>query len=350
MPDRLSRRSSLTALAALPWLATGSGRAKAGSTANKPLTPMPAAAASAPAKVWRVGPGQALTRIADALQRAGEGDTVEVLPGIYRGDVAVITQRRLRIVGLSERPWLHADGQHAEGKAIWVVRHGDVQIENIGFRGCRVPDGNGAGIRFERGHLRLSGCAFTDHEIGLLTSNHAEASLALTRCEFSDAPVNPVDLSHLVYVGRIGRLRVEGCRFRGGREGHLLKSRARESLITGNRFDDGQDGQASYEIDLPNGGVALVERNTVVQSPLTRNPVMLAYGAEGGHWPENRLTLRDNTFVNHLPASGWFVRVWAERLPAATAVLSQRNRYLGAGSLALGPQGRSIADQRGAVP
>ena len=349
MPDRLSRRSSLTALAALPCLATGSDWTQAQSTA-KSLTPMPAASASAPTKVWRVGPGQAITRIADVLQRAGEGDTVEVLPGIYRADVAVITQRRLRIVGVGERPWLHADGQHAEGKAIWVVRDGDIQIDNIGFRGCRVPDGNGAGIRFERGHLQLSGCAFADHEIGLLTGNQAEAKLDLSRCDFSDAPVNNLDLSHLVYVGRIASLRVEGCHFWGGRKGHLLKSRARESVITGNRLDDGRDGQASYEIDLPNGGIATIERNTVVQSPLSQNPVMLAFGAEGAYWPENRLQLRDNTFINRRPAGGWFVRVWADRLPAATAVLSQHNRYLGVGSLALGPQGQSIADQRGLVP
>jgi hypothetical protein len=47
---------------------------------------------------------------------------------------------------------LHADGLHAEGKALVVVRGGRrPRVENIEFRGARVPHGNGAGIRFERG-------------------------------------------------------------------------------------------------------------------------------------------------------------------------------------------------------
>jgi hypothetical protein len=46
---------------------------------------------------------------------------------------------------------LLAAGHSAEDKAILVVRNGEVRIENIEFRGTRVPDGNGAGIRFERG-------------------------------------------------------------------------------------------------------------------------------------------------------------------------------------------------------
>ena len=54
--------------------------------------------------IWRVGAGEAITRMADALARAADGDTLEILPGTYRGDVAVITQRRLSIVGIGEQP------------------------------------------------------------------------------------------------------------------------------------------------------------------------------------------------------------------------------------------------------
>ncbi len=309
----------------------------------------PATAASA-ATVWRVGPNQALTRITEALARAVDGDTIEVLPGTYRGDVAVIRQRRLRIVGLGERPVLQAEGRHAEGKAIWVVRDGDIEIQNIAFQGCRVPDGNGAGIRFERGRLRLRQCAFSDNQMGLLTGADLGSTLDIDDCLFENAPDNPGSLPHLLYVGQIGLLRLQGSALRRGRVGHLLKSRAREAIITGNRFDDGLTGEASYEIDLPNGGLALVEGNTVVQSPLTRNSVMLAYGAEGRAWPDSRLTVLNNTFINHRTAGGWFVRVWADRLPASATVLSHHNRLLGPGSLALGPGGRSVDDQPGPTP
>jgi hypothetical protein len=299
---------------------------------------------------WRVGPGEAFTRVADALRQAQDGDTIAVLPGTYRGDVAVIRQRRLHIVGLGERPVLQADGAHAEGKAIWVVRDGAITVENIAFRGARVPDHNGAGIRFERGHLVLRDCAFTDNQNGVLTSNHPDAELDIHRCHFSAAPVNPGALPHLLYVGRIARLRLQDSVLEQGRIGHLLKSRARQNVITGNRFDDGRTGQASYEVDLPNGGQALLEGNTLVQSPLTENPVLLSYGAEGQPWPDSQLTVRGNTFVNRRARGGQFVRVWPERLPPGTAVLTEHNQLLGPGDLALGPAGQSVGDRRGPLP
>jgi hypothetical protein len=301
-----------------------------------------------------VGPGQAIGRIADAIARAADGDTIEVLPGLYRGDVAVIAQRQLSIVGLvgtgGARPVIVAEGQHAEGKAIWVVRNGDVRVADIGFRGARVPDGNGAGIRFEKGRLSLQRCHFSDNQNGILTGGDVDSVLDVDGCEFSNAPPNPAPLPHLMYVGRIGRFSMRGCTLRRGNDGHLVKSRARQTVLIGNRLDDGRDGQASYEIDLPNGGDAWVEGNTLVQSPLTHNPVMLSFGAEGAAWDNSRLVLRNNRFINRREAGGWFVRVWAERLPPGAPVLSEGNQWLGPGSVLLGPQGRSLRDSRGPVP
>ena len=302
----------------------------------------------------RVGLGQDFAGLAEALRQAQDGDTLEVLPGEYRGDVAVILQRQLRIIGLGEdsgeRPWLIADGRAAERKAIWVLRDGDFEIRNIGFRGARVPDQNGAGIRFEKGRLLLQHCHFVDNENGLLSGNDGQAELVILDCEFRQAAPPPSALTHLLYVGRIGSLQVRRSRFLQGREGSLLKSRARQSLIVGNQLDDGLDGEASYQIDLPNGGIAHVEGNLLVQSPRAQNSTLLSFGAEGQAWPDSRLTVLGNTFVNHRTAGGVFIRVWANRLPLDAPVRSSGNRLLGPGSLVLGPQGQSDQDQRGPLP
>ncbi|SCY25844.1 hypothetical protein [Nitrosospira sp. Nsp13] len=53
-------------------------------------------------------------------------------------------------------PVLIADGKHAGGKAIWVIRNGSFLIENIEFRNAGLPDGNGVGIRLERGMLHVN--------------------------------------------------------------------------------------------------------------------------------------------------------------------------------------------------
>lgn len=288
--------------------------------------------------VIRVERGDSLAR---ALDAARDGDIVELAGGEHHGQTGVIGQARLtlRTAGGEGRAVLHADGHHAEGKAIVVVRGGDVNVQGIEFRGARVPHGNGAGIRFERGQLRLHDCRFFDNEMGLLSGNDAAAELAIDGCEFGAAPRHDGLLHHLLYVGRIRRLRLERSRFSGGWRGHLVKCRAAESQVRCNRLDDGVDGGASYELEFPNGGVAEVTGNLVVQSAATQNSALLAYGAETPPHADCRLVVAHNTFVNEADAPAFFVRTWPERLPPGTEVEVRDNLMIGAafdGSVAEG--------------
>ena len=269
---------------------------------------------------WVVGPNGSPMSFAQALARAGDGDTIDILPGEYRGEVASITQRRLTIRGVGERPVFAAAGQHAEGKAIWVVKDGDITVDNIEFRGARVPDANGAGIRFEKGRLTVRRCAFFDNENGLLTANFNDAELIIEDSEFGAAPSVVGGLHHLLYVGRIARLSVSGSRFHQGFEGHLIKSRARVNRLAYNLIVDGAAGGASYEIDLPNGGDAQLVGNIIGQGANTQNPVVVAYGGEGRAWDVNRLLLSHNTLVSDYPLA-WFLRAWPEKLTPDTTMI-----------------------------
>jgi hypothetical protein len=264
-------------------------------------------AAPALSAQWVVGPGQSL---AQALQRAADGDEVQLPAGDYRGQVGVILQKRLTLRGVGGRPVLHAEGQSAEGKAILVVRDGDVHIENIEFRGARVADRNGAGIRFERGRLRVLRCAFFDNENGILTANFGDAELEVADSEFGNAPA-ATPLPHLIYVGRIARFTLSGSRVRGGNEGHLVKSRALENFVRYNELVDGPGGRASYELEFPNGGLAVVVGNTIGQSGSTTNPVILSFASEGAddRARQQVLLMSHNTLVNDGPRPAVFVRV-----------------------------------------
>jgi hypothetical protein len=285
------------------------------------------------ARVWRVAAGESL---AAALRQARDGDTLELLAGVHRAQAGVIEQSRLVVRGVGGPVVLQADGAHAEGKGLLVVRQGDVRIEGLTFRGVRVRDGNGAGIRFERGRLVLRDCAFFDNQIGLLSGNDGHAELDIEGCRFGDAPVVPPDagFTHLLYAGRIGRLRVARSRFHGGRHGHLVKSRAAEHEIVGNWLGDATAGSggASYELEFPNGGRARVQGNVLLQGPLSGNRTLLAFGAEGegaGH-RSHRLELLGNSFVNLGSDAGIAVRVHGERLTSAVAAVARDNLYLGA--------------------
>ena len=184
--------------------------------------------------------------------------------------------------------------------------------------------------------LTVLRCAFFDNEMGLLTSNVESASLQVVDSEFGQAPTHPGSLHHLLYIGRIAHASIRNSRFHDGHIGHLIKSRARETEVIGNTIVDGPQGRASYEIDLPNGGLAQVRGNTIGQAAGTDNPVIVSFGAEGAPWPVSGLTVEDNLITNDRPQGGTFVRVWRERLPADTPVAVRRNRLVGPGQLELG--------------
>ncbi len=282
-----------------------------------------------------VTPGQGL---GDALRRAADGDVIELAAGDYRGQVGVIEQRRLTLRGVGGRPVLHAAGRHAEGKAILVVRDGEVLIENIEFRGSRVPDGNGAGIRFERGRLTVANCAFFDNQNGILTANFSDAELVVRDSEFGQAPQG-TQLPHLLYVGRIARFTLSGSRFSGGAQGHLVKSRAGISELRNNRLVDGPDGQAAYELEFPNGGAVTVVGNVIGQSAGTSNPALIAYGAEGYGTGTHSLQVSDNTLINEASRAAVFVRVRDAPRPIALRVFDNRLYGPGDPGAALPAQG-----------
>ena len=290
------------------------------------------------ARVWRVGPQGPLLRIADAARLAKDGDVVEIEAGDYRGDVALWNQSKLTIRGINGAARLYADGQSAEGKAIWVIRNGAFDIANIDFIGARVQDGNGAGIRFEGGDLRLRHCLFWGNQFGLLTSGSDRAlrsSLTIEGSEFAFSHVQG-RWAHNLYVGTIETLTVTGSYFHHADTGHLLKSRARVNHILYNRFTDESGGRASYELNFPNGGFVRLVGNVVQQQAETENSAMLAYGEEGYRWPDNQLLMGNNTMVNDHPHGGRFVAV----APGAVRVVTANNLWIGSGALHV-PEGLS---------
>jgi hypothetical protein len=63
--------------------------------------------------------------------------------------------------------------------------------------------------------------------------------------------------------------------------GHELKSRAHVNMIAYNRFSNEATGDASRDIDLPNGGQAYLIGNTIQQGMQAQNSNMVGYGLEG---------------------------------------------------------------------
>ncbi len=252
----------------------------------------------------RVGPGLEIKTLAEAAQRARDGDVLEVQAGDYAHDVAVWPQSRLTLRAVGGRVRLIAEGASAQGKGIFVTQGERMRIEGFDFLGCRVPDENGAGIRLEKGSLFLKNCRFRDNENGVLTSADPNARLEAEDCEFGPV-VRHEGQNHNIYVGPIAYFRAQGCYSHQGQAGHLIKSRAAVNHIFYNRLTDELGGHASYELEFPDGGLAVVIGNVIQQSATTENPHIISYGAEGYRWPRNGLFLVNNTIVDQRSAGIW---------------------------------------------
>jgi len=259
------------------------------------------------AETRRVGPGQRYRTPCEAVRAASTGDVIEIdAAGDYTGDVCAFYPQQLTLRGVNGRPRIDAGGRTAQGKAIWVIGGGEVTVENIEFTGARCPDKNGAGIRFEGQQLTVRDSVFRNNENGILTWNEPGSRLLIEYSEF-DSNGHGDGYSHNIYVGRIAEFTMRFCWSHGAKEGHLVKSRAALTNLLYNYLDTG-GGTASYEVDLPEPGNALLLANVIVQRPTTHNSIVVSVGQEAAApRPDAALRVIHNTIVNLGPPRGTLV-------------------------------------------
>lgn len=288
----------------------------------------------ASAAEFLVGPGRKLRSIGAAIRAVPPGSTLLVDAGEYPADVALIDKDGLTLRAVGGRVEIPAAGRSIEGKAIFVVRADGVLIEGFTFRNSAVADKNGAGIRFDRGSLTVRDCLFVDNEAGLLTGNDGQSTLRVENSEFARDGVGDGQ-THLLYAGKIKLLTVIGSYFHAGRSGQLIKSRAARSEVLYNRVTDETGGRASYELEFPNGGMALVIGNIIQQSSTTENRTMISFGAEGYGGSTNELYLVHNTLDDRRSFNGryLFVRPGPARAYAYNNLISGGVRQLQADGL-----------------
>lgn len=296
------------------------------------------AMSAAMAAVRSAGPGKPYATPCQAIAAAQDGDTIEIdAAGNYDGDVCVITKNNLVIRGVNGRAKIDAAGRYAAGKGIWVVAGDNTVIENIEFSGAKVPDRNGAGIRLDSGNLTVRNCAFRNNENGILGGFYG--NVLIEHSEFENNGYGD-GYSHNIYLNAgVAEFTLRYSASRRANAGHLVKSRAAKNFILYNRLTQ-EDGAGSYEIDLPNAGLAYVIGNIIQQGETTQNRGMLSYGFEGQHASvPNQLYAVNNTFVSTRAAGATFIQV----APAVTAQPVIRNNiFAGGGNFAL-PAGAQMA-------
>jgi hypothetical protein len=252
--------------------------------------------------VLRVGVGQQFTTISSAVAASQDGDLILVNAGTYTNDFATITHK-ITIQGVGGMANLVATVPPSNSKGIFTVDN-DVTIKNMSFSGAWITEdlgANAAGIRYEGGQLVLINDVFTGNQNGIMGSPSISGltvnTVTIDQSVFSGNGGGTGN-THNLYIGSVDKLTVTNSIFQNAVVGHELKSRALVSNIQNNYFSDGPSGTASYDIDLPNGGVALVKNNTIEKGPSATQGNMVHFGGEGIPYAGSSLTVTGNTFVN----------------------------------------------------
>ncbi|MFC7049099.1 right-handed parallel beta-helix repeat-containing protein [Emcibacter nanhaiensis] len=251
---------------------------------------------AASAAILYVGPARDYQTPAAALAAAKDNDVIFIDEGLYPDQEAVISQNNLKIIGLGTAPRITAPQVIKNRKAIWVIDGDNVILRNLELSGARVPDRNGAAIRQQGRHLTLEQLKVHDNEMGILTNNVKEAELVIRDSEiFNNAQdyYRTGKLSHNVYVGAIASFLLEDSVIYGALTGHNVKSRARKNILRQNIISDTDEHAASYLIDFPNGGEALVENCTLIKKKASENNALISFGAENKKQDGNSLTIRN---------------------------------------------------------
>ena len=258
--------------------------------------------------------GRAFASLQQAVDAIGTGrGTITIAPGSYR-QCAVQQDGEITYVA-TESGRSTFDGTTCEGKAALVLRGRDARISGLVFRGMAVPDGNGAGIRLEKGNLTVAQSWFIDSQQGILTANDPAGTIVIDKSTFAGLGTceNSAGCAHSIYVCNYGLLRVTRSRFERGAGGHYLKSRSKVVEIASSSFDDSAGRATNYMIDLPAGSTGQISNNWFVQGQDKENySAFIAVGAEDNLHPSAGLKISGNDarFAPGVQRSSVFVADW----------------------------------------
>jgi Periplasmic copper-binding protein (NosD) len=269
--------------------------------------------------VLTVGPGMRFSRPSEAAPMSKPGDTIRIFPGTY-ADCTIWEADGLIIEGAG--PGVILTDKVCNDKAIFITQGRDITIRNVTFTAAHAHAHNGAGIRVEGVNLTVENSRFIANEEGILAGDNPINTITIKNSYFSGNGNCIAACAHGIYVGHIALLRVKNSTFEGQHEGHHIKSRAARTEIIDSSVQDGADGSASYLVDLPNGGSALISGNVFEKGPRSGyRRTAIAIGAEKETNPPGDIVVQDNSFANDTGVATVFVRNYTGR---SVALLQNR--------------------------
>jgi hypothetical protein len=241
--------------------------------------------------------GTSYGTVSAAITGSAGGDVIDVSAGSYTENFPKITHD-LTIQGIGGLAAFATPGSPTNGEGV-LVTDAAVVLKSLDISGASVPDGNGAGIRMETGTLTVIGSHIHGNQDGIL-ANAGPGFVLISGSEI-DHNGGEDGSTHNLYIGDVASLTVTNSYIHDALGGHEIKSRADVTTITNNRIQD-QSSDASYSIDVPQGGDVTITGNVLQKGPNTANTIYVHFGGENyPSYTNSSLTVSNNTFINDMP-------------------------------------------------
>jgi hypothetical protein len=246
-----------------------------------------------------VGPGLTYPTLARALAVVRDGDTVEVVQGVYH-ETAAIERNKVTVRGIGH---VHIDCngiRPIKDKACLLLVGDNITLDNLEISGAQIDEAAGANAACIRNETNRS---FTlrrivchDSQDGVLTEG---GSVVIESSEFYEN--SWTGFTHNIYLsGNCPSATVRNSTFRDARVAHEFKSRCAKTTISDSIF---RNTKGSRALDLPDGGEVLISGGLIEQKAGVQNPEIIGFAAESCNHPGSMRVLRTKISVAHPQAA-----------------------------------------------
>jgi hypothetical protein len=257
--------------------------------------------------ILTVGPNGEFADLWDAIAQAHDNDVIAVQAGTYVDDSnsrqnGYVNAKNVTIEGVGGMVHIvEAPGSQPYNQKAPIVATNGLTLKNFEISGVTARGLNGAGLRIDSGNVKVEDCYFHDDQDGILGAGGG--NVTIDHSEFAYNGQGGGGSAHDVYIGSVDGAKTASLTFTNNYvhdsedQGHLLKTRAQVNDVENNVLAD-QNGNGSYDIDIPNGGVSTIKGNLIVKGPNTVNAYVIHYGGETQFsYATNSLVLAGNTIA-----------------------------------------------------
>jgi hypothetical protein len=235
--------------------------------------------------VLTVGTGKEYATIQAAVAAATSGDTIDVNAGTYAvADLTIAQSLTFVAVGgaVDIVPPSSSGTNVSEGLFVVGTATSDpnVTIKGFSFSGAKSAHSNGAGIYYQSGNLTLANDSFSNNQDGILATPFVSGTGTIDISGGSVFKDNGGNGQSNINIGDINTFVMTNSISEDATLGNEVQSGAEHNTIENNQILDGPTGTARYSIDLPDGGIDIVQGNTIQRGCIPATPLRFTWAAQ----------------------------------------------------------------------